>query len=138
MSVRTDWASAIASRPQTMTSAKRATVPTNLRMRIDIAGSPSSHLQGDAAVYMVRAILCKQDDARTDQGVRCPFAASAAVAAFVGHDDIADADRGRCDTADGIRAFDRRMEACRRCAAATFRSRVANRVHEVPDDPAIS
>src|SRR6187551_1942492 len=109
MLVSTDCASAMAKRPQKMTRARRATAPTNLRVRIDIADSLASQLRGAAADYMVRAISCKQDDARTDQSVQCPCAAGAPVAVGLGRNDFAHIDCRRSNKAHGIRTFDRRM-----------------------------
>src|SRR6188508_1602081 len=122
MLVSTDCASAIARRPQIMTRARRPTAPTNLRVRIDIAGSLASQLRCIAADYMVRAVSCKQDDARTDQSIQCPFAAGAAVAAGIGCNDIADIDRRRRDTAYGIGTFDRGVETGHRRFSAAFAS----------------
>src|SRR5471032_524632 len=78
MSVSTDCASAIASRPHTDTSTSKATVPISLRVRMDMAAllylahdfvrksvptfrdhAPSS-LRCNAHDYMVRAVSCKQ------------------------------------------------------------------------------
>src|SRR4029079_9856078 len=111
MLVSTDCASAMAKRPQKMTNARRATAPTNLRMRIDMTGTLSSQLRGSAANYMVHAISYKQDDARTDQSVQCPFEAGAVVAVGIGRNDIAHIDCRRSDTSHGIRTFDRGVEA---------------------------
>src|SRR5690349_11242975 len=120
MLVSTDCASAMARRPQKMTKARSATAPTNLRMRIDMADRITSRLRGAAADYMVRAVSCKQDDARTDQSIQCPFTAGAAVAADIGCNGIAHLDCRRGDTAHGIRPFNRRVEAGHRCSAAAF------------------
>src|ERR1041385_8326684 len=105
MLVRTDWASAMAKRPQRITRARSATAPTNLRVRIDIADNLASQLRGGAADYMVRAVSCKQDHARTDQSVQCPFASGAAVAAGIGGIDIAHINCRWSDAAHGIRTF---------------------------------
>src|SRR4029078_10396616 len=120
MLVSTDCASAMAKRPQKMTNARRATAPTNLRMRIDMTGTLSSQLRGSAANYMVHAISCKQDDGRTDQSVQCPFAAGAVVAVGIGRNDIAHIDCRRSGTSPGIPTFDRGVEASDRRPAAVF------------------
>src|SRR5262245_24872917 len=138
MLVSTDCASAMARRPQTMTRVRRATAPTNLRVRIDIADSLVSQLQGFAADYMVRAVSCKQDqDARTDQSAQCPFAAGPAVAAGIGRDDIAHTYCRRSDTAYGIRTFHRRVETGHRHPAPAFASGMADRVRQISNHPAV-
>src|SRR6476646_9073630 len=60
MSVSTDCASAIASRPHTKTSTSRAIVPMNLRVRMDIGVLRAPQLRMQARDYMVRAVLCNQ------------------------------------------------------------------------------
>src|SRR6476619_1264376 len=138
MLVSTDCASAMAKRPQTMTRARSATAPTSLRVRIDIADSLASQLRGVAADYMVRAVSCKQDDARTDQSDQCQFAAGAAMAADLGCNDIAHVDCRWSDTAHGIRTFNRRMEAGHRCLATAFAGGGAGRVRQIPGRSAVS
>ncbi len=103
-----------------MTRARSATAPINLRVRIDMAGSLASHLRGVAADYMVRAVSCKQDDARTDQSVQYSFAAGAAVAADLGRNDIAHIGCRWSYAAHGIRTFNRRVEAGHGDFAAAF------------------
>ena len=65
-------------------------------------------------------------------------ARGAAVAAHGSRNDLSDAGGRRCDTADRIRSFDRRMETGHRRAAAALGKRVAGRVHEIPGHSAIS
>src|SRR5262245_6666770 len=51
--------------------------------------------------------------------------------------DLFDPDRRRRDAVNGVGAGNRRMEADYGCAAAAVGDRVAGRIREIPDDPAI-
>ena len=138
MSVSTDCASAIASRPHTDTSSSRATVPISLRVRMDMAALRWRHLRCDAPDYMVRAVSCKQAfHARSGFSSGVSPARGAAVAARGGGDDFSDAGGRRRHAAHRVRASrswngSRSPACCRRC-----RSRLAGRIREVSGDPAI-
>src|SRR5262245_36992179 len=87
---------------------------------------------------MVRATLLKaRTHARDSQSVKNRSARRAALAARGGGNDIFDPDRWRRDAVDGVGAVHCRMEADYGCAAAVVGDRMAGRVREIPDDPAI-
>src|SRR5664279_1165473 len=157
MSVSTDCASAMASKPHTDTSTSKATVPISLRVRMDIEAlsywrmilsENRFSLFGIMRVVVIcgglrMTIWSARYPAKQAFHARSAFhsgvsrARAAAVAARSGGDDLADADHRRRHAAHRLRAFDRGMESGRRRAAAAERRRMAGRIREIPRDPAI-
>src|SRR5262245_20842910 len=118
MSVSTDCASAIASRPHTMTSRSRAMVPTNLRARMDMMVLRRARFaDARTCLYGPRHLRKASTHGRDSQGVKNRSAPRAALAVRRGGNDLFDPDRRRRDAVDGVGAVHRRMEADYGCAA---------------------
>src|SRR5476649_1269273 len=140
MLVSTDCASAIANSPHTDTSARSATVPISLRVRMDIGFSV---ICGEAAVTIWSAWFPASKYSKSDQHARSSISSGisltrgAVLAARRRGDDLSDAGGRRRHAADRVRALDCGMEAGHRYAAANVGARMASRVNQVSGDPAI-
>src|SRR5688500_10419072 len=136
--VKTVCANAIASKVQTMTSASSATAPISLRRRIGIAGIGAFRLRGQGR-ELYGPLRAGNPRHRTGL-FRAGFPPPRRPAVAMGGRGACfrNAAGWRCDTADGIRTVDRRMEAGNWNDPASQRKHMARRVRKIPGDHAIS